>query len=278
MRGKDNAGGNRQWSQGITPAYAGKSRECAQGLTPAQDHPRVCGEKGVPHRGGTRCRGSPPRMRGKGLQGHQARCRHGITPAYAGKRFTRTSSTLPPWDHPRVCGEKSPKPDYVAIARGSPPRMRGKGGASRPSWPPAGITPAYAGKSGALAIAHRSRRDHPRVCGEKSRCRPASGPWPGSPPRMRGKAGYWVKDAQGRGITPAYAGKSRKETIKRRGWKDHPRVCGEKLIWRIAGALVPGSPPRMRGKAAGVRSFRWAVGITPAYAGKSKKGRAGAVF
>ena len=49
----------------ITPACAGKSRPKEAPAASDRDHPRVCGEKGVPHRGGTRCRGSPPRVRGK---------------------------------------------------------------------------------------------------------------------------------------------------------------------------------------------------------------------
>ena len=51
---------------------------------------------------------------------------------------------------------------------------------------------------------------------------------------------------------------------------DHPRVGGEKLTTFDAGKLIPGSPPRGRGKAVrtGIRflCFR----ITPAWAGKSR--------
>ena len=65
--------------------------------------------------------------------------------------------------------------------------MRGKDDEGRLKLRHVGITPAYAGKSLSLWAEFGSRV--------------------GSPPRMRGKAGYWVKDAQGRGITPAYAGK-----------------------------------------------------------------------
>ena len=46
---------------------------------------------------------------------------------------------------------------------------------------------------------------------------------------MRGKglvaclSGWWC------GITPAYAGKSRRTDGSRYGLRDHPRVCGEKV-------------------------------------------------
>ena len=50
-----------------------------------------------------------------------------------------------------------------------------------------GITPAYAGKSEKNAVIVRSLRDHPRVCGEKSRLLWEHFENMGSPPRMRGK-------------------------------------------------------------------------------------------
>ena len=51
--------------------------------------------------------------------------------------------------------------------------------------------------------------------------------------------------------------------------EDHPRVCGEKKIHDKKDLRQRGSPPRMRGKEQLEVSIRQAVGITPAYAGKS---------
>ena len=113
------------------------------------------------------------------------------------------------------------------------------------------------------------RWDHPRVCGEKSRCGTFALQIPGSPPRVRGKA---FRDRQVNGfdgITPAYAGKRLLHTSGDiRGW-DHPRVCGEKINRFTADYLMKGSPPRVRGKATNAGSSGRAAGITPAYAGKS---------
>ena len=85
---------------------------------------------------------------------------------------------------------------------------------------------------------------------------------------MRGKEAPGRLCSDGRGITPAYAGKS---TLHRDdaplSW-DHPRVCGEKCDKRVAVVEQPGSPPRMRGKVLPYRRTVLAVGITPAYAGK----------
>ena len=86
MRGKDAFVFKMVLRYGITPAYAGKSFHPVQVLRPFRDHPRVCGEK---------CHfldcqrgldGSPPRMRGKGVEPCNQRVAVRITPAYAGKR------------------------------------------------------------------------------------------------------------------------------------------------------------------------------------------------
>ena len=50
--------------------------------------------------------------------------------------------------------------------------------------------------------------------------------------------------------------------------KDHPRVGGEKLTTFDAGKLIPGSPPRGRGKVTLAHVASLALGITPAWAGK----------
>ena len=90
----------------------------------------------------------------------------------------------------------------------------------------------------------------------------------GSPPRMRGKAGFECSHAGKDGITPAYAGKSPECAIRDKKDRDHPRVCGEKRFLLVFQRRFSGSPPRMRGKEKTaifpLRNGR----ITPAYAGK----------
>ena len=72
------------------------------------------------------------------------------------------------------------------------------------------------------------------------------------------------------GITPAYAGKSyAQRNFAHNSW-DHPRVCGEKSQSTSASPRALGSPPRMRGKGVKQSNSRIRMGITPAYAGKSK--------
>ena len=90
----------------------------------------------------------------------------------------------------------------------------------------------------------------------------------GSPPRMRGKVFCSVRRNAAVRITPAYAGKSMKNVTKRVNVKDHPRVCGEKVLPVLSVDRTRGSPPRMRGKEAFDFMSLFRVRITPAYAGK----------
>ena len=129
--------------------------------------------------------------------------------------------------------------------------MRGKAGTSCGNPESKRITPAYAGKSAQLEGASPLAQDHPRVCGEK-----------------QASTGARHTD---RRITPAYAGKRVKISLKFRASEDHPRVCGEKFQRSIRLPVRSGSPPRMRGKEVKTLLHFNRVGITPAYAGKSRQ-------
>ena len=147
-------------------------------------------------------------MRGKANCDKIAIENPGITPAYAGKR-----------NHANSCN---------VLETGSPPPMRGKGVAYRGDNIVDRITPAYAGKSEFRKLGHNAYRDHPRLCGEKtSPLIPKISPV-GSPPPMRGKANNGSYNFVLNGITPAYAGKSKKFWIVVIFIEDHPRLCGEK--------------------------------------------------
>ena len=87
---------------------------------------------------------------------------------------------------------------------------------------------------------------------------------------MRGKVLFNVLICLVTGITPAYAGKSRALYAEAKNYKDHPRLCGEKLSSRVLQLFRQGSPPPMRGKGAGDTTIFQCCRITPAYAGKSR--------
>ena len=248
VRGKGYTGSAARPAGRITPACAGKRDKAGLPFVPVRDHPRVCGEKSGRVRPWRKHKGSPPRVRGKGVRSTCIPALTRITPACAGKRRNAIPRAAFFRDHPRVCGEKSVQSSAVWCIPGSPPRMRGKA--------------RYIAASVALFW------DHPRVCGEKKKMNMRKDKRMGSPPRMRGKADYTpVVDVRVR-ITPAYAGKSDNFVAALSDFGDHPRVCGEKCSATGSGLAVSGSPPRMRGKVPVVSSVSVQFGITPAYAGK----------
>ena len=208
MRGKAPYWHDTYTVPGITPAYAGKSMKNREWQERMRDHPRVCGEKHQLLTTINEGEGSPPRMRGKGVVPCIQRRLIGITPAYAGKSIAVRSFYRFPRDHPRVCGEKYRQNRLCLCSWGSPPRMRGKDSQGCKGGKPAGITPAYAGKSNPDYAHTAQAGDHPRVCGEKANPLPANQRAAGSPPRMRGKAIIISPFSVSDGITPAYAGKS----------------------------------------------------------------------
>ena len=261
---------------GITPAWAGKSDNSENQSSKKQDHPRVGGEKALSSTALGLAIGSPPRGRGKGVLIFPRRAAVGITPAWAGKRRRAGGGTPARQDHPRVGGEKKMYRTAGACFSGSPPRGRGKVAVDHFLHSAAGITPAWAGKSRSYSRETPQGWDHPRVGGEKRPVRDAHIKAEGSPPRGRGKDIDQGEVCLQVGITPAWAGKRISRSSRRRWWRDHPRVGGEKLFGTVSGESLTGSPPRGRGKARHRPGEVVDHGITPAWAGKSHEWRLGA--
>ena len=156
-----------------------------------------------------------------------------------------------------------------SVGAGSPPRGRGKEIHFRETVSCHGITPAWAGKSKYTLGTVESAWDHPRVGGEKVTTGMTLIGNGGSPPRGRGKARLRVVQVPTKRITPAWAGKSCAPLTGHITGRDHPRVGGEKHRQGTAPRAGPGSPPRGRGKGIKPCYHRVAMGITPAWAGKS---------
>ena len=175
MRGKAVQSPTRLPSGWITPAHAGKSWQNTFRCAVHQDHPRACGEKPTSQYSAKTYSGSPPRMRGKGINAACWFARLRITPAHAGKSSLQRACRRGLEDHPRACGEKSTALQMAASVPGSPPRMRGKEEEREIRILNGGITPAHAGKSDAADAYKTVGMDHPRACGEKSTiCLPSS--------------------------------------------------------------------------------------------------------
>ena len=134
------------------------------------------------------------------------------------------------------------------------------------------ITPACAGKTLLSTVNVSPSWDHPRVCGENGRTEAEAFIREGSPPRVRGKQcmkGGGAPDAR---ITPACAGKTSRPPLRSQGPEDHPRVCGENSSARMDIMLYRGSPPRVRGKPCELGKKLQYLRITPACAGKTRRG------
>ena len=86
MRGKATSSDFVGFAERITPAHAGKSRAPPPPSVLGSDHPRTCGEKAIHDLPTTLELGSPPHMRGKGLELDCYKSGRRITPAHAGKR------------------------------------------------------------------------------------------------------------------------------------------------------------------------------------------------
>ena len=145
-------------------------------------------------------------------------------------------------------GEKRQGHTRADHAEGSPPHARGKAGTKHAKREIVGITPACAGKSAVPQWFPCSARDHPRMRGEKARKSFKSCLMMGSPPHARGKDHEIHQAAIVRGITPACAGKSSMCLGGKSCVWDHPRMRGEKTIYRSASPALWGSPPHARGK------------------------------
>ena len=201
--------------------------------------------KALPLRGGA---GSPPHGRGKVYRLRSTSRRWRITPAWAGKSPLVTRLYALAEDHPRMGGEKT-HPSYSPCATlGSPPHGRGKDCFSCVFVHRTRITPAWAGKSDSPSGKRNILWDHPRMGGEKHGEAAARCSAPGSPPHGRGKAHSLSIIQKAMRITPAWAGKSALQTLRRSVREDHPRMGGEKLMYAALLKYLRGSPPHGRGK------------------------------
>ena len=145
-----------------------------------------------------------------------------------GKVFGKHHCNVTIRDHPRLCGEKFYSHLAISIYLGSPPPMRGKEESKWVWISVQRITPAYAGKRYCAIYPDSSRKDHPRLCGEKVQVYYQALFLMGSPPPMRGKASLLLFILDKFRITPAYAGKRQCCNHNIISCEDHPRLCGEK--------------------------------------------------
>ena len=197
----------------LTPANAGKTPLPQASSGPTSAHPRECGEDPARPRFNMLGQGSPPRMRGRLGVGVAGGRRTGLTPANAGKTVTGHCAVIQKRAHPRECGEDGFGAVLNQVVPGSPPRMRGRLPGVEGLWSGAGLTPANAGKTSSAVANALMTTAHPRECGEDRKPGPTQiGDW-GSPPRMRGRRPGELHRLSRHRLTPANAGKTRREPV-----------------------------------------------------------------
>ena len=133
-----------------------------------------------------------------------------------------------------------------------------------------GIIPAHAGNTVRCGPVPAPSRDHPRACGEHSTLTRSSTIRAGSSPRMRGTPFHRRENPRYRGIIPAHAGNTHTASSQFQRIWDHPRACGEHVLWSRPAISAGGSSPRMRGTPR-IRHLELAVRhIIPAHAGNTR--------
>ncbi len=192
--------------RGNTPAGAGTTACRDMSARQRWEHPRGCGDD-LRRVDKSRVReGTPPRVRGRRRRCRQGRSRTGNTPAGAGTTHTSTTSTTRLWEHPRGCGDDRPKDPPGVLARGTPPRVRGRPPDPQTVVASPGNTPAGAGTTRPLRARRSRAGEHPRGCGDDGeQVDQGAGP-AGTPPRVRGRPLRDRSGAEHRGNTPAGAG------------------------------------------------------------------------
>ena len=253
-RGRRPTSSAKQTTSRITPACAGKTVRIRSEFPQMCDHPRMRGEDGTRGLGG--CSGS------------------GITPACAGKTGDLLDQGGVGQDHPRMRGEDGPGEGLKDGRSGSPPHARGRRHLRIRSARAFRITPACAGKTFLFRFVSLFEWDHPRMRGEDAAANATTSIVAGSPPHARGRRFPCIRVDEIFGITPACAGKTSIPPGENRTVTDHPRMRGEDVVSEVVDFREEGSPPHARGRPTPNADFRVGGGITPACAGKTRRGRA----
>ena len=238
---------------GIIPACAGNTTVWMDTAAGFRDHPRVCGEHHRIRPSPSTATGSSPRVRGTLNRHDRKHHTEGIIPACAGNTRCRTRASTACRDHPRVCGEHPMSASVSVRNSGSSPRVRGTLDDPFHVRAAVGIIPACAGNTDILLIEWGYTKDHPRVCGEHSPCRPFAIGSRGSSPRVRGTRACHRDAGIRNGIIPACAGNT--------------------SPFQAISRFSMGSSPRVRGTQSGAPIQFVGLGIIPACAGNTPRKR-----
>ncbi len=146
--------------------------------------------------------------------------------------------------------------------------MGGDGSDVAPAWVTnVGSPPRGRGRPRSVESGGSASRAHPRVGGDGQDALLDGAAFEGSPPRGRGRPMAGMTPARSPGLTPAWAGTACRLRPRRAAGGAHPRVGGDGWSQRRSVDQAMGSPPRGRGRRAGLPSRQQGAGLTPAWAG-----------
>ena len=253
------------------PAYAGNAGNRCSRSPAAPVHPRVCGERPAINAVKESVGGSSPRMRGTLPLERAERIVMRFIPAYAGNAPHPLGWHEDRPVHPRVCGERGRHAHPGRPQVGSSPRMRGTHATPNRDSSRRRFIPAYAGNAADRMVICDTYAVHPRVCGERGRHAHPGRQQGGSSPRMRGTPLRAGDQSYLTRFIPAYAGNACRRFARLLCWSVHPRVCGERVVVRLIGAIGRGSSPRMRGTQQLAKTIAGIARFIPAYAGNASR-------
>ncbi len=254
---------------GLTPARAGKARVLQTRLRRSGTHPRSRGEGDAAGASEVARADSPPLARGRPHAGHGAGGHGGLTPARAGKAYSRGGVPARGRTHPRSRGEGAPITTTPVMCADSPPLARGRLPELVRARRVHGLTPARAGKALRVRLTPPSRRTHPRSRGEGGLSQGERAVPQDSPPLARGRLRPHRQEQGHQGLTPARAGKARSARTRPLVSGTHPRSRGEGGDSSATHATDPDSPPLARGRLRPEPEVPRLPGLTPARAGKA---------
>ena len=199
--------------------------------------------------------------------------REQLIPARAGKTSPNRGATRKIGAHRRMGGENHVGERSGRLCSGSSPRGRGKLPYPRRARAGPRLIPAWAGKTSGSGSGSAVAGAHPRMGGENFALGAGGLDASGSSPHRRGKRVECGDEPCGRGLIPAWTGKTSRASTWPTAGASHPRVDGENLMrWHVSGPAT-GLSPRGRGKRTNSHDHKTDWGLIPARAGKTRMPR-----
>ncbi len=260
----------------FTPARAGTTRRPRPSPRRPTVHPRSRGDHTVGYVAALPVSGSPPLARGPRELMASVGPVDRFTPARAGTTLHLALAFYLRSVHPRSRGDHADTGNQVLAGNGSPPLARGPPTvADGWTWRQR-FTPARAGTTMLEAYRKHPGPVHPRSRGDHWRDGQLRQVESGSPPLARGPRTGVRHHPVGHGFTPARAGTTTYRAPRASPPAVHPRSRGDhiSLFWRTA--CHSGSPPLARGPRSSVMRLAVVERFTPARAGTTASGGAGA--